>query len=74
MEKNKDEIVALIGEKKYNQELEVLKQVVESDSRKGGFVAKYGDVDTRSKDLLDKDLSEGFKTMSGVKGSKLSGG
>ena len=45
MENNKDSIVNLIGEKKYKEELEVLQQVVESDKRKGGFIAKYGDVD-----------------------------
>ena len=37
MEKNKETIVAMIGEKKFNEEIEILKKVEESESKKGKF-------------------------------------
>jgi ABC-type multidrug transport system fused ATPase/permease subunit len=74
MEDSKNQIESLIGPKKYSEELEVLKLVVAADKNKGEFIAKYGDVDTRSEELKNKELSPGYLTMCGTKGSKLSGG
>lgn len=74
MEANKDAFVKHMGEKKYNEELEVLKLSAEAEKTKGGFIAQYGDVDNRSDNLRDKELSNGFMTVCGIKGSKLSGG
>jgi ABC-type transport system involved in cytochrome bd biosynthesis fused ATPase/permease subunit len=37
MNKNKDEIIKLIGEKKFNEEIETLKKLEESESKKGNF-------------------------------------
>ena len=74
MEASKEQIESLIGAKKYTEELEVLKLVVAADKNKGEFIAKYGDVDSRPEELKNKDLSPGYLTMCGTKGSKLSGG
>jgi ABC-type bacteriocin/lantibiotic exporter with double-glycine peptidase domain len=37
MNKNKDAIVKLIGDKKFDEEIEILKKIEESDSTKGNF-------------------------------------
>jgi hypothetical protein len=37
MEKNKDDIVNLIGQKKYDEELDVLTKLVEQETAKGVF-------------------------------------
>jgi hypothetical protein len=47
---------------------------VAQDNKKGEFIAKYGDVDDRAEALKDIVLHEGFQTVCGIKGSKLSGG
>lgn len=47
MNKNKESIVKLIGEKKFEEEMATLKLVEESESKKGKFQAIQGDVDNR---------------------------
>lgn len=77
MEKNKESIIEIIGQKKYDEELEVLKKCVEQENAKGTFQAIEGDVDERkinNPKLIDIELHAGFETQCGVKGSKLSGG
>jgi len=40
-------MIEIIGEDKYNEELDILKKLVEQDSKKGEFKAIEGAVDTR---------------------------
>lgn len=47
MEENMADIVNLVGLDKYNEELEVVKKLVEQEEKKGVFEAIEGDVDTR---------------------------
>jgi len=44
------------------------------EKKKGEFVAIKGAIDRREPGLLDVALSNGFESMCGVKGGKLSGG
>ena len=62
MIKNKDTIVKLIGEKKFDEEIEILKKVEEAESKKGKFQAIQGDVDNRDQALKTQELSNGFET------------
>lgn len=74
MEKHKTEIVELIGQEKYDEEIGVLGKCKEQEEKAGEFQCIDGAVDERSKDLLDIQLNPGFLTHCGIKGSKLSGG
>jgi ABC-type multidrug transport system fused ATPase/permease subunit len=74
MEKNKQSVVAKIGQAKYDEEIEVLKKLEEAELQKGNFEAIEGDIDTRGQELLDCELSTGYSTQCGLKGGKLSGG
>lgn len=74
MKDNKDEMVEIIGEAKYNEELDVVKKIVEQESKKGVFQAKQGDIDQRAQSLKDVELVDGFNLQCGIKGGKLSGG
>jgi len=74
METNKILIVELVGQKKFDEEMELLGKIEESEKKGGKFVAKEGDIDKRSDELLDISLVPGFKTQCGIKGCKLSGG
>ena len=56
MERRKVEIIEMIGEKKYIEELEVLKKIQKDEELKGEFLAIDGDVDQRDKALLDMTL------------------
>lgn len=47
MEKNKEDLIALIGAKKYKEEIEVLKKLDQQEQMKGEFKAVEGDVDER---------------------------
>jgi hypothetical protein len=47
MEDNKEIIIELIGQKKFDEEIELLEKLVKSESKGGKFIAKEGDVDTR---------------------------
>ena len=74
MVKNKDSIIMLIGESKFNEEVETLKKLEESESKKGNFQAIDGDVDNRPDSLKEFELSKGFDTQCGIRGGSLSGG
>lgn len=51
MEDYKIEMVELIGESKYQEEIDVIEKLIKQEENKGLFQAKQGDIDTRSKDL-----------------------
>ena len=64
----------MIGQKKYDEEMEILQKIKKDEELKGEFLAIDGDVDQRDKALLDVNLQNGFQTHCGIKGGKLSGG
>ena len=74
MEDNSDALVALIGKKKYDEEIEILEKLEKRENNANEFKVIEGDVDQREAALLDHDMHEGFKTECGIKGCKLSGG
>ena len=74
MESNKDSIVSLIGKEKFEEEIKLLKEIDKESQEKGIFKPISGNIDTRSNDLLDIDLDDGYLTQCGIKGGKLSGG
>ena len=74
MADNKDKVIALIGQAKYDEEIALLKEVEKDDEKKGGFQAVAGAVDKRDAALKDIELSAGFESACGIKGGKLSGG
>ena len=74
MERNKVAIVEVIGQEKYDEEMEVLEKLKAQEANKGQFEAMPGDVDNRSIEKKDCELSHGFEIQCGIKGGKLSGG
>jgi len=74
METHKDELIKIISQEKYDEELDVIKKMVQQETNKGVFEAIDGDVDGREESLKDLDLVKGFGTQCGIKGGKLSGG
>ena len=65
----------MIGQKKYDEELQLLKEIEEQEASSGVFLAMAGDIDTRDEQKKDIQLIEGFETTQcGLKGGKLSGG
>ena len=62
MVNNKDIIIKLIGQEKYDEEIDLMTKMEESEKKGGKFVAKEGDIDTREKHLHDITLDKGFKT------------
>lgn len=64
----------MIGQKKFDEEVGVLKLLVAQAEKKGEFVAAEGDIDTRAESLKKPVLVKGFATQCGIKGGKLSGG
>ena len=74
MEKNKADIITLIGAKKYKEEMDILKKLETQENMKGEFKAMEGDVDEREEELKDVEMDDGFSTQCGIKGCKLSGG
>ena len=73
-ETQKEALKGLLGKTKYDQELEILKKVQAQEDQKGVFQTIIGDIDDRAAGLKDITLNDGFETMCGLKGSKLSGG
>jgi len=51
MKNHKDELVALMGEKKYEEEYSTLKKMIDYEAKTGKFQEKVGDVDERDKSL-----------------------
>jgi len=62
METHKDELIKIITQEKYDEELDVIKKMVTQETNKGVFEAIDGDVDGRDKVLKDLDLVKGFGT------------
>lgn len=52
----------MIGKEKYDEELDIMKKLVEQEHNKGVFEAIEGNVDTRNATLKDIQLMEGFET------------
>jgi len=52
----------------------VLTACAKADENKGTFEAVAGDVDRRSSDKKDVELSSGFESVCGIRGGALSGG
>lgn len=75
---NKQTLIELMGETKYNEDLEVLKKLEEIEVNKGSFITIEGDIDTRKErgvaNYNDAQLNKGFEIQCGIKGGKLSGG
>lgn len=74
MADNKAKVIGMIGEEKYNEEVEMLKLCEKDDEKKGGFQAVSGAIDKREDRLKDITLVGGFESVCGIKGGKLSGG
>ena len=75
MENNKEALVALIGQKKYDEEIAVLEKIKEQEGGKWQFEVQKDDIDTREQNLLDKELHYNFHEIKcGLRGAKLSGG
>lgn len=78
MTQNKQTLIELMGETKYNEDLEVLKKLEEIEVNKGSFITIEGDIDTRKErgvaNYNDAQLNKGFEIQCGIKGGKLSGG
>lgn len=74
MEANKDAIETDIGEKKFKEEMAVLQKLSEIEAMKGKFIYQEEDIDNRDDSLRQTPLHEGYGTLCGIKGSKLSGG
>lgn len=62
MADNRDKVINLIGKAKYDEEIELLKQVEKDDEKKGGFQSIAGAVDKRDDNLRDIILSSGFES------------
>lgn len=62
MKKNKNDIVALIGEKKYDEEAKLLQKLIDQEAKQGKFREVVGDVDEREDSLKLPALSQGFET------------
>lgn len=78
MQNNKQSMIEILGNRKYNESLEALKKLEELDVKKGKFMTVEGDIDNREKrgveNWNDESLSKGFEILCGIKGGKLSGG
>lgn len=78
MEKNKQAISSIVGEKQWKEDLDKLKKLEEIEANKGEFTTVDGDIDLRAKNKVpnwnDVQLNKGFDIQCGIKGGKLSGG
>lgn len=64
----------MIGEEKYDEEMELLNKLKEQEQRTGTFEAHEGDIDRREDSYKVPALARGFSIKAGLRGSKLSGG
>lgn len=75
MQSNQEAIVAIIGQEKYDEELDLLTKIKEQEAKMGNFHAIAGDVDRRTAEQRGEvPLSPNFEQQCGIKGGKLSGG
>lgn len=63
-----------MGQKDYNEAIDLLQELKKDEEKKGRFVAVEGDVDRRGAEKKDITLHHGYNIQCGIKGSKLSGG
>ena len=73
-QKYMQEVTAKVGQPKYDEMLELLKDLQADEKKKGKFQAQQGDIDRRSETKKDLALHGGFSVDCGIKGCKLSGG
>lgn len=71
---HKDELIKLIGEDRYNRQLNALEVLLKKEIEEGVFQNIEDILDDRPETLKDVKLDKGFATQCGIKGSKLSGG
>lgn len=57
MADNRDKVIALVGQDKYDEEVAALKEVEKDDEKKGAFLSVAGAVDKRDAKLKDISLS-----------------
>lgn len=63
MQSNKTAICAIIGEEKFDEELDLLTKIKEQEAAKGEFTAISGDIDTRTEEEKgEAQLSPAFET------------
>lgn len=62
MKANQAQIVSMIGQKKFDEEIEILGKLVEQGGKKGDFQAIEGDIDGRPESLKQPALMPGFAT------------
>ena len=62
MEENQEIIIKTIGNKKYEEEIQVLKKMKAIEDKKGLFKYIQGNVDERGDELRNADLDNGFGT------------
>lgn len=60
MENKKKAIVEMIGQKKYDEEMDVMTQLVAQEEKQEKFKAVSGDVDRRDPSLRDIELTDGY--------------
>lgn len=60
MESHKSAITEMIGEEKFNEEMDVLQKMKVFEDQKGMFVHVEGDVDYRPESLTKFTLDTGF--------------
>ena len=74
MERRINRIQEEISIKEFREKRDKLVKIIKDNQKKGKFVAEVGNIDKRSLEKKDIEMSEGFKIECGLKGSKLSGG
>ena len=73
MIRNRDYVVEVNGQARFDADMEVLTKLEAEEEKKGQFEARDDDVDAEDR-VRDVDLSSGFGSLCGVKGNQLSGG
>jgi hypothetical protein len=63
-----------LGDEVFRHKVSQLERLAKDEESRGIFAATYGDIDKRSKDKINQEISQGFTIQCGIKGSKLSGG
>ena len=57
MNENKKSLIKMIGDQKFEEEMNILDDMKKSDAKKSDFQAMEGDVDIRESYLKDKEVS-----------------
>ena len=57
MNENKKSLIKMIGDQKFEEEMNILDDMKKADAKKSDFQAMEGDVDIRESYLKDKEVS-----------------